>query len=186
MVCPACQQRLTPAPERVLAGGVRVVGAFEHSGAAKDLIHNLKYRAVVGYPDIVARELAPRIPRLPLVPVPRAWSRRLKYGIDPATVLARALGKWMDLPVLPLLRPQVHTPRRAGGDHSRSVPQFRARRPDGYRVILVDDVVTTGRTVRAAIESLGVTRVQMVVAANVVVAPSTLRHPEWEQEWPQY
>ncbi|MBW3666959.1 MAG: hypothetical protein KY394_05120, partial [Actinobacteria bacterium] len=70
-LCQRCRLSLRPAPERLLPGGIRLVSAFEHTGAARELIHHLKYRGITGYADLVAALLAPRIPRLPLVPVPR-------------------------------------------------------------------------------------------------------------------
>lgn len=186
VVCSACRRLLTPASERVLPGGVRVVAAFEHAGAAKRLIHNLKYRGVGGYPELVAEAIGSRLPSMPLVPVPRAWSRQLQYGVDPAVVLAKTLGGRLDLPVWELLRPAMHTIRRAGGDHSRPVAEFRTRSVENpTMVILVDDVVTTGATVLAATRSLVPLTVGLVVAANVVSKPSTLQHSQWHHTNPQ-
>jgi predicted amidophosphoribosyltransferase len=155
----------------MLAGGVAVLAAFEHEGAIKALIHHLKYRGVAAVAEFTAEVLVHRLPTVPLVPVPRALSRRLKYGVDPAREIASALARRLRVPVMSALGPPLHTPRRAGRDHSRSVPPFRVRRKPMTPVILVDDVVTTGATVRAAVEALGADRVRLVAAASVV--PST-------------
>jgi predicted amidophosphoribosyltransferase len=167
---------LIPAPDRILPGGLRLVSAFEHSGPAKVLVHNLKYQGVSGYPDLVAEALAGRAPRCPLVPVPRALSRRLRYGVDPSHLLARAIGERLGVPVLSLLRSPLHTARRAGGDHARPVGTFRTRVPLD-EVVLVDDVVTTGATIRAAADSLGPGMVRLALSANVVSGVSSLRPP---------
>jgi predicted amidophosphoribosyltransferase len=150
---------------------VAVVGAFEHEGATKALIHHLKYRGVVAVAELTAEMLWQRLPSVPLVPVPRSLSRRLKYGVDPAREIAFALARRLRVPVVSALAPAVHTPRRAGRDHSRAVPPFRVRRRPTTPVIVVDDVVTTGATVRAAVGALGADRVRLVAAASVV--PST-------------
>lgn len=175
MLCRGCRREMRPVPDRVLPNGLLLVAAFEHSGPAKSLVHHLKYRGLAGYADLVAATVAPRLPRLPVVPVPRALSRRLRYGVDPARVLARRIGAHLDVPVIDALTPPLHAPRRAGGDHSRSSPAFGLRlRPD-TPVIVVDDVVTTGSTLISATNALGERWVHAGVAANAVAEVSTLR-----------
>jgi hypothetical protein len=103
-----------------------------------------------------------------LVPVPRALTRRLKYGIDPARAIAIALGSRLHVPVLDVLVAPIHAPRRAGRDHSRRVRIFPTRSPLRSPVVIVDDVVTTGSTVSAATEAIGLELVGAVASANVV------------------
>lgn len=174
-LCPACLGGLRPAADRILPGGIRLVTAFEHEGPAKDLIHNLKYRGVVTYADLVADTLADRLPRLPVVPVPRSMSRRIKYGVDPASILARRLAARLGTPVLRLLASPFHTPRRAGGDHSRPAQGFRLRVAYPGEVILIDDVVTSGATIAAAIAAIGTERVRLAVSANAALSQTSSR-----------
>ena len=191
-LCAHCRRLTQMGSDRLLPGGIRLIVAFEHTGPARTLVHHLKYRGITEYADLVASTLAPRLPRLPLVPVPRALTRRIRYGVDPAVVLASMLSKRLDVPVFPLLRAPVHSRRRAGGDHSRSVSGFKVRpleqSPRGRpleqssrgrtlpgRVLVVDDVVTTGATLLSAIASLGEDRVHAAVAANAVAQVSSLR-----------
>jgi len=131
-------------------------------------VHHLKYRGVTFYADLVADVLAERIPPIPLVPVPRALSRRLKYGVDPARVIAATLAARLRVPVLDVLIAPLHAPRRAGRDHSRSVRAFPTRSRLRFPVVVVDDVVTTGSTVSAACDAIGLELVAAVAAANVV------------------
>ena len=166
-VCSRCRADLRPAPERVLPGGIRLVAAFEHVGAARELVHGFKYRGLTAYADLVVEAVATRVPRLPIVPVPRAWSRQMTHGIDPAFELARRLARYLDVPLCQTLLAPVHSRRRAGGDHSRPPAQFATNGPVPPRFVLVDDVVTTGATVLSATKSLESGQLTLVVAANV-------------------
>ena len=165
-LCPRCRAGLTPARERILAGGVRLVAAFEHIGTARELVHGLKYRGQTGYAELVVAAVVERVPRVPIVPVPRAWTRQLIYGVDPAREIGSRLAQALGVPLWDLLSPPIHSRRRAGGDHALPATDFStSRRPPGPYV-LVDDVVTTGATVRSASNSLGLERLALVVAAN--------------------
>jgi predicted amidophosphoribosyltransferase len=143
-----------------------LIAAFEHAGVARQLVHGLKYRGLTAYADLVVEEVVDRVPELPIVPVPRAWSRQVAYGVDPAREIARRLARARSLPLLDLLLPPVHSVRRAGGDHSRPPPGFTARAELSGWYVLVDDVVTTGATVRSATKTPGFERLALVVAAN--------------------
>lgn len=167
-LCEACRLLLRPAPDQLLPSGVRVLAAFEHSGPARALAHHLKYRAVLGFAEIVASTVAPRLPPGPLVPVARSISRRARYGIDPALVLATSIARETGYPVLRLLKPPLHATRRAGGDHSRVVPAPSLRKRTLEKVLLVDDVMTTGTTLEAAVSAIGVGQVRAAVVANAV------------------
>jgi predicted amidophosphoribosyltransferase len=175
-LCHRCRSDLRPAAERILEGGIRLVAAFDHTGVARALVHDLKYRGLTRFADLVVETVASRLPRLPIIPVPRAWSRRLRFGIDPAREIGLRLADALDVPLWDCLSAPVHARRRAGGDHSLPAPGFRARRSPGARFLLVDDVVTTGGTVRSAATTLGMGRLALVVAASaadMVSSPPT-------------
>lgn len=148
-----------------------MVAAFTHEGPARDLVHELKYRGALGYARVAAAAIADRIPHLPLVPVPRVVSRKLRYGVDPAREFAAVISAITGAPVLRLLAAPLHAPRRAGGDHRRQTVRFRLVGAPPPQVILVDDVVTTGGTLLAAATSVGPDRVVMAVAANSARKP---------------
>ena len=111
-----------------------------------------------------------------LVPVPRSLARRWRYGVDPGRELAAALACLAGVPVIEALRSEIWHPRRAGGvDSSRGIPRFGVRNVDVSGAVLIDDVFTTGATLRAASDALG----GVAAALTATVAPSAIgfQHP---------
>lgn len=151
VICAACRTSLRVAPERHLASVGVVRSALAHETVARRLVHLLKYKGVVAAAAVLAGEMAPMVPAgAAIVPVPRLGWRRLKYGIDPATELARQLSHLTGQPLVRVLRAPFTGPVRAGREHG-SAPIYTqtAPLPPGP-LVLVDDVVTTGATLQAA------------------------------------
>ena len=111
-----------------------------------------------------------------VMPVPMHWRRRLARGCDHARTLARAVGRRLDLPVgdeLVRIRhtpPQVHLPRTRRIENVRGA--FAATRPEdlaGARILLIDDVTTTGATANEAARTIlraGASSVHLAVVAK--------------------
>jgi ComF family protein len=109
-----------------------------------------------------------------LVPVPADAERRARRGHSPAARLAAQLGASWELPVRDVLvrRPGQRQRGLALADRRRNVrAAFRAVASAPPRVVLVDDVYTSGSTAAAAASALrraGASRVEVVTFARAV------------------
>ncbi len=175
-VCPGCVSTMRAAPRRRLECGIGVSPCLAHEGAARRLVLRLKYRGCREAAEVLAALMLPLLPSdaLALAPIPRIYSRRLKYRSDPGLLLAGALSRRSGLPVCKALGPRLWGRANAGlGRPARTAPRFRRRWAPPGGLVLVDDVVTTGLTLGAAAQALG----QSLVRGAVTATGSPYRGP---------
>ena len=125
----------------------------------------------------LAARCAPWTDRIDVVtPVPLQWTRLLARGYNQAEAVARPLARALALPCRPLLRRRPR-PRQAllsRAERRRNLRgAFTPRRPlaAGTRVLLVDDVMTTGATLESAARALRRAGAASIHAAVVARTP---------------
>jgi ComF family protein len=152
--------------------------AVAYDDAVRALVREWKERGLRRLAGLAADLVAGSVERpddTVLVPVPADRDRSLKRGHEPAVQLARELGRRWELPVERLLR------RSRGGVRQRglSQPERRANVRGAFapaqeiqtRIVLIDDVYTTGSTANAAASALrkgGARRVDVVTFARTI------------------
>jgi ComF family protein len=141
-----------------------------HTGPLARAVHRFKYEghSALALPlaRALAAEAAPWLEALQrlhpppaLVPIPLHRRRLLRRGYDQAALLARAFARATGLPLCPVLRRIRPTRRQVGlTEAERTENLHRAFAVTGplpdAPLLLVDDVLTTGATARAASDAL--------------------------------
>ena len=154
-------------------------GAYE--GSLRSLIRLFKYAGM----KPLARPLAAFLERAlsidehydAIVPVPLHWRKRWSRGFNQADVLARLIAKKRGMPVWNALRRRRATSVQAGlatAGRRRNVAgafAIKGRHAlKGKRILLIDDVMTTGATAGACAAALkrgGAASVSLLTLARV-------------------
>jgi ComF family protein len=164
----------------------RIQSVFAYRGTGGALVRRLKLQkdpAALGYLGRrLARSFLPRdreYRRFQIVPVPLARKRRRNRGFNQAAELGRFLSLRLGIPLrehalrryrdtLPQGSPDVQD--RAENLREVFKAGRQARLLKGARILLIDDVVTSGATLRACAEVLvqeaGVTSVEAITACT--------------------
>jgi len=154
-------------------------GSYE--GPLRDLIHLFKYAKVETLAKPLARLLVQALPldeRFDcIIAMPMHWRKRWQRGFNQAELLARPVARRYGLRLSSNLKRRRYTKPQAGlseaARRENLKGSFETRRPEqlaGKRVLLVDDVFTTGATLRAAaaaLKSAGAAHVSALTLARV-------------------
>ncbi len=175
-LCRRCRFAFVASPPVITSTGI--LAATQFVGLGKDLVVGLKYRnrrrLAAHLAEQLSRRLDPtQIDIITWAPTSREHVRR--RGYDQAELLARALATRWRKPCRRMLF-RRHGPTQTGRTRAQRMhgPQF-ASRPLRHppRVLVIDDVVTTGATLHAARDALLAAGARSVVLAAVAATPDS-------------
>jgi ComF family protein len=170
------QRCLECAGRRLGFGRARAAVAYE--GAAVDLVRAWKEQGQRGVATLAARLVAEAVPTPcadALAYIPAVPDRELWRGHNPARALAQALEGWWELPVRALVRRTAFAKQQRGLGRAERRANVRgafwavAKPPE--RIVLIDDVYTSGATASAASAALrgaGARSVEVVTFARTL------------------
>lgn len=139
-------------------------GPFD--GVLRDAVHALKFEEDANLGRALGRLVARAAERLPVakvdavVPVPLSFGRLVERGYNQSAILARvvaaAIGKPLELDWLVRTRGSAEQSGSTRAQRRSNVRGAFAARETvrGRRILLVDDVLTSGATLRACVEAL--------------------------------
>ena len=179
-LCLSCRNGTDPV--RRGAGGLEIAACGVYEGPLREAIHRAKYRDEPGLTAelgvllaaLIAGDLARGARLDAIVPVRLHPARRRERGYDQALLLAAVAAEHTGLPLVPALHrirggtAQVRLDRQGRAANVRSAFAGIAGAFAGGRIALIDDVATTGATLRdaaAAARACGARAVRAYVIA---------------------
>ncbi len=163
LLCARCQPAVVHRPPLQLVGITEVLTCAGYGSGAGRALRRAKYTPLrlllgplaQGFAAAVAPLVRGRIRWI--VPAPSPWSTRVRRGFDAAAFLADRLSRQTSAPVVYALTARAG-PRQASltaeARRKSAGARIRGDTPLQGRVLLVDDVVTTGATAEACAREL--------------------------------
>jgi len=167
-LCPQCQERIPKATHTNIRHVKDCVAACIYEGETADAIRRYKFGGCQAYAPAFGELVAERIyedlwGEFDLLSwVPLAPDRKRERGYDQAELIARSAAKRLRTPLVRTLKKRRHVARQSGtssaderraniaGAYAASDPVLIA----GKRILLIDDIVTTGSTLSECAETL--------------------------------
>lgn len=171
--CPNCVGKFKPD---------QVLSVFDYCDEVKKIIHEFKYKDCSFLSEELARLMLPVISKIKnlnscvLSPIPISRKKLLYRGYNQSELLANHLGKLLDLPVKnvllrsPDLRPnQAQIKKDERRKNIRGAFSIGGSMKAPEKVILIDDVITTGATVEEATKVLKKGKTKKVTCVSLAL-----------------
>jgi len=193
--CSACGDFLPFCPDEAVSQAgdfyVSCVTPLFYEGQVKDSIHRFKFQNARGYRRTYAALVAACVSEhvtesydlITWAPVSK--KRLRKRGYDQAEILAKEVAAYLDKPCVSILRKSRHAPPQSSLEGGRDVRKANIAGAyevsdvslvQGKRILLIDDVLTTGSTLSEC------ARMLLLAGADEVFCAALARAPIWESQ----
>ncbi len=176
-ICPSCLFSLPRYKADFHKGWDRVQGTiypieafwggflFQKKSKVQSLIHEVKYHrnreAAIVVGEYLARELKISSADFDMiVPIPISWQRKIKRGYNQTFFFAEGISRESGIPIHNSLLIKVKNPhsqtnkRREERLAMQDIFSLGSNIPKGMRILLLDDVLTTGTTIVSGADTL--------------------------------
>lgn len=178
-LCPVCQSEIRPWGEFTFEG-IRGQAMAHYSGTAKSLLYGFKKQLSFEAMESLFLVMDRYLEQNPLegydwiIPVTSVKANRKARGFDPAVLLARHLAQKTGLPLLDCVnnkgkkehKNMNYSQRLAASRDAFTLRRGGAEKIQGQRILLFDDVMTSGATITAVtklLQSHGAKEVEFLV-----------------------
>ena len=160
---------------------------WQHASMVRPAIYQFKYHNRRIYGRAFAREMVRAYGRTIrkwqiaiIIPIPLSKSRRRKRGYNQAEILAKEIGRLMDIPVdtESLIRnkntiPQKVMDARGRRKNLQHAFAWNGQKLQGVNVLLIDDIYTTGSTIDMAAKTVRLAGAEKVHFLTVSIGQGT-------------
>ncbi len=182
--CLECEKPATHSLCSGCKGSVSYVDAYcvgERTGSIKEILDGYKFERQLDAAQPLARLLDEAVPHLPpdciITTIPTDPAHIRVRGYDHAAELGRRFAMLRELSYVPLLSRKRYDAQRGASKAARARQVegvFEARRLTvSHPILLVDDIYTTGATIREAAKVLAANSSDVALVATVARQPST-------------
>lgn len=175
-LCSSCQRSAVAHPIRIELAGVPVIALGGYDAELRAIIRAAKFRGAHALVDCFAHLLEPigsLFGDAIAVPIPSSREGYVTRGFHVSRRIARLTGLRIAPAIVLDDRASQHRQSRSGRFVGRTARVTMTRLEPGRRVVLVDDVITTGATIRAAIEACRLAGIVVVGVIALAVTPQT-------------
>ena len=196
LICPSCNENIINEPSAHCIICEQPAGTYlcnghassiqqgwyvaQRQGSVQELIDAYKFENARAAYRPLADLLHARLPELPtdtiIVPIPTINSHIRQRGYDHTLLIARSLARRRGLAVVPLLRRQTNTKQRDATRRQREQQAKTAFHVKGAvdetpPYLLIDDIATTGATLRHAAKQLRAAGAKTIWVAVIARQP---------------
>ncbi|OTG81498.1 amidophosphoribosyltransferase [Acinetobacter sp. ANC 5054] len=179
-LCEHCWNNLPWSQQSVHRHELEILSACEYHYPLDRMIQQFKYEQQLHYQQVLAGTLMQlKLPRVQaIVPMPISVERLRKRGFNQSVVIAKHVSKQLNIPIWqPIIRKHQHSQKGLSRiERLENIDQqFEVDRTEKRRfrkVLIIDDVVTTGSSIHALSSALYKVGCKQIYAACIAAAQS--------------